>query len=51
LLKVEQSLGWWFIVAGLLLLIIGALALSLTFEWFTRNVVRWIGLEEEFSHD
>ena len=46
-----QSTGWWLFGAGLLLLVLGALALGLTFEWFARSVIRWVGAEEEFTRE
>jgi hypothetical protein len=46
-----QSVGWWFFIAGLLALISGALTLALSFEWFARAIVRWIGPEEEFGRE
>jgi hypothetical protein len=43
-----SMIGWWLIAIGAVTLIVGAVSLSLTFEWFARTVVRWIGPEEEF---
>lgn len=51
LLDQGRPMGWWFIVGGLLALVFGALGLSLTFEWFARTVVRWVGPEEEFKRE
>jgi hypothetical protein len=51
LLGQGRSVGWLFVAAGLVSLVLGALFLSLTFEWFARTVVRWIGPEDEFGSD
>lgn len=46
-----RAIGWWIMVMGLSCLILGAIILSLTFEWFARRVVQWVGPEEEFTPD
>jgi hypothetical protein len=49
LLASGQSVGWWFIGAGLFFLIFGSLTLALTFESFTRYTLRLLGPEDEFT--
>jgi hypothetical protein len=51
LLSQGKTIGWWLLALGLVSLVLGALSLALTFEWFARTVVRWIGPEEEFNSE
>lgn len=51
LISQGRAVGWWIMVTGLASLVLGAVVLSLTFEWFARRVVQWVGPEEDFTSE
>ena len=51
LLAKKETIGWWMIFVGLLVLILGALSLAVYFESFSRKIIKWVGSERGFEHE
>lgn len=46
-LRSGQTAGWWWIVSGLMGLLLGAVLVSAYFETFTRKVIEWVKAEQD----
>jgi CheY-like chemotaxis protein len=45
----DQESGWLYLALGFVVLVVGALLLSMYFEAFSRQVIRWVGSESDFD--